>query len=66
MNSEQRKRVAARFARAWKRQIRIEEGRGYRQDNRKRLGTRLRENTRIAMMVMTVIAGAVLLALWLR
>jgi hypothetical protein len=33
MNSEQRKRLAARFARAWKRHDRIERGRDRRQEN---------------------------------
>lgn len=33
MNSAQRKRLAARFARAWKRHDRIERGREHRQEN---------------------------------
>jgi hypothetical protein len=62
MNGGQRQRITARFARAWKRKIRADEGRHHRQINRKR---RLDANKRIAVTLMTAAAVAALLAIWM-
>jgi hypothetical protein len=54
--------MSARFARAWKRKIRADEGRRHRQINRER---RLFANKRIVVTLMTAAAGAALLAIWM-
>jgi hypothetical protein len=67
MNSRQRKRVAARFARMWKRQVNVDVGRRRRQEN---LEARDKELTPgiskiVAVFIMTIVAGMALIALWL-
>jgi hypothetical protein len=67
MNSQQRKRVTARFARMWKRRINVDEGRRHRQEN---LEARDEELTpgiskHVAAFILTIVAGIALITLWL-
>jgi hypothetical protein len=67
MNSEQRKRVAARFARAWKREVRIDEGREHQRENleaRQRL-LLLGVTKRMAMLIVVGCAAAILVLILL-
>jgi hypothetical protein len=67
MNSQQRNRVAARFARMWKRRVNVDERRRRRQENReardKELAPGISKN--VAVFIVTIVAGIALIALWL-
>ena len=67
MNSQQRKRVAARFARMWKRRINVDEGRRRRQENLEARDEELTPGISkiVAVFIITIVAGMALIALWL-
>ena len=65
MNSEQQRRLAERFARAWKRNVRADDGLRHRQEN---LEAREREfapglSKRRVMLIIVVIVAALLVTL---
>ncbi|MBV9824327.1 MAG: hypothetical protein JO001_01400 [Alphaproteobacteria bacterium] len=63
MKRPSQERIAARFARRWKRRIRAEEGLEYRQFERQR---RLAGDNRAWGVGLIIAAVALLMALWLR
>jgi hypothetical protein len=65
MNSAQRKRLAARFARLWKYQVRADDGRRHRRANREAAAELKFRRKRAAMIAMTIAAAVALVLLLL-
>ena len=66
MDGQRRKRLAARFARVWKRQVRADDRRLSRRFNLERLEWQSFRDKRRAIIAITIVAAVALIALWLR